>query len=139
MSDTHIDCCCGAKYMRKRGACPECGGTEGSKTIRLVLSAAALKRLETIIHVGGIAMSYSPATLILAQIVKAMLADDDICSLKTAEERAREGLLYADGYRAGTADRQMCARSRYAEAPENGEYAHGYRDGVLGLSSKEKS
>jgi hypothetical protein len=40
---------------------------------------------------------------------------------------------YERGYRNGAADRRLGIRSRYAEAPEHGAYARGYRNGVLGL------
>lgn len=40
---------------------------------------------------------------------------------------------YAAGYRAGSADRRLGIRSEYAEAPEHGDYAVGYRHGVLGI------
>ncbi len=44
---------------------------------------------------------------------------------------------YREGYRAGSLDRHLGARSRYAETAELGAYASGYRDGVLGLDSAQ--
>ncbi len=41
METTHINCPCGAKYMAKRGTCPECEGT-GSEVIPLLRRAVAL-------------------------------------------------------------------------------------------------
>lgn len=45
-------------------------------------------------------------------------------------------LTYAEGYRNGHLDRSLVIRSRYAESPEHGAYALGYRDGVLGLPKR---
>ena len=46
-------------------------------------------------------------------------------------------LSYADGFRNGHADRLLGIRLRYSESPELGDYARGYRRGVLGLPLKE--
>ena len=54
-------------------------------------------------------------------------------SPRTMDHEARDFTAYAEGLRNGKADRLLGQRSRYAEAPEHGPYANGYRRGVLGL------
>ncbi len=49
------------------------------------------------------------------------------------EREARDFTAYAEGLRNGKADRLLGQRSRYADLPEHGPYADGYRRGVLGL------
>lgn len=57
----------------------------------------------------------------------------------SGQPRARivEASRYAEGYRIGKLDRALGIRSEYAEAPEHGHYATGYRHGVLGIEPRD--